>query len=183
MIDSPVLVLGLGNVLCSDDGAGVVAVERLRARYELPAGVTVFDGGTLGLSLLPYVRTAERLLLIDAVAAKLPPGALLLLEDDEVPAAVVERLSVHQVGVADLLMGARLLGSNPRRITLAGIVPQSLALGVGLSPAVERGIEDLVDLAAHTCGRFGFPLHQKGARHERDAHRSGDDWARRLSVS
>lgn len=51
---TPLLVLGLGNVLLEDDGVGTAAVTLLRDRYDAPPGVRVLDGGTLGLSLLPY---------------------------------------------------------------------------------------------------------------------------------
>ncbi|HEX2798990.1 MAG TPA: hydrogenase maturation protease, partial [Thermoanaerobaculia bacterium] len=57
------LVLGLGNVLCGDDGLGSAAIGRLTARYEIPEGMSVLDGGTLGLSLLPYVEDAEKVIL------------------------------------------------------------------------------------------------------------------------
>jgi len=69
----PLLVLGLGNVLCGDDGTGVVAVHLLERRYRVPDGVQVLDGGTLGLSLLPYLEQAQQAILVDAIRAEHPP--------------------------------------------------------------------------------------------------------------
>ena len=57
---TPLLILGLGNVLCADDGAGVVAVARLLQRWQGPNGVRILDGGTLGLALLPELQDADR---------------------------------------------------------------------------------------------------------------------------
>src|SRR5512141_1175058 len=78
------LVLGLGNVLCGDDGLGAVAISRIRARYEIPEGVSVLDGGTLGLALLPYVEDSEKVILVDAINAEAPPGSFVRLDGEEV---------------------------------------------------------------------------------------------------
>jgi hydrogenase maturation protease len=140
-----VLVLGLGNVLCGDDGAGVVVVHRLREGYELPPGVQVLDGGTLGMSLLAIVADADDLVLVDAVAADAPAGTLLRIEGDDVVTTVAERLSPHQVGVADLLTAARFVDRYPRRVVVLGVVPESIELGLGRTPAVERALPALLD--------------------------------------
>lgn len=151
---TPLLVLGLGNVLLTDDGAGPAAVALMRERHLAPAGVRVLDGGTLGLSLLPYVEDCEALLLVDAVAADAPPGTLLRLEGADVGPAVASRLSPHQVGVADLLEGAAWHDRKPPTILL-GVVPQSIELGVGLSPAVSQAIPALVDLVVREARALG----------------------------
>ena len=65
----PLLILGLGNVLLEDDGVGGAAVSLLLERFSPPAGVDVLDGGTLGLSLLPYLENADAVILVDAVRA------------------------------------------------------------------------------------------------------------------
>jgi hydrogenase maturation protease len=141
----PLLVLGLGNLLCRDDGLGAVAVHLLLRRYEPPPGVLVLDGGTLGLSLLPYLEDAEEAILVDAIRDDAPAGTPVRLLGEEVAPAVASRLSVHQVGVADLLDGARFRDRYPSRLTLLGLVPESLSLGLSLSPAVEARMDDLVE--------------------------------------
>jgi hydrogenase maturation protease len=70
----PLLVLGLGNLLCGDDGLGAVAVHLLQRRYRVPDGVSVLDGGTLGLSLLPYLEEAHEAILVDAIRGEGPAG-------------------------------------------------------------------------------------------------------------
>ncbi|HEY7441077.1 MAG TPA: hydrogenase maturation protease, partial [Vicinamibacterales bacterium] len=95
---TPLVVLGLGNVLLEDDGIGAAAVALLLERYEVPPGVRVLDGGTLGLSLLPYIDAADALILVDAIRAEGSPGSLVRLDGTEVAPAVATRLSPHQVG-------------------------------------------------------------------------------------
>ncbi len=157
------LILGLGNVICGDDGLGVAAVERLARTYELPAGAEALDGGTLGLSLLAHVTGADDLLLVDAVRTGAPPGTLVRLAGDDVAPAVRERLSVHQIGVADLLDAMRLLGEVPRRVVLLGLVPETLELGLGRSPAVAARIDELVAAVAREAAALGHPLRRRPA--------------------
>jgi hydrogenase maturation protease len=142
---SGLLVLGLGNVLLSDDGLGIAAVALLDRLFQEPYGVSVLDGGTLGLALLPLLEDAADVILVDAVRADLPPGSFVRLDGEAVAPAARERLSPHQIGVADLLDGMRLRGRTPRRITLLGLVPETLELGVDRSPAVAAGLPGLVE--------------------------------------
>jgi hydrogenase maturation protease len=153
---TPLLVLGLGNVLLTDDGVGPAAVERLRDGYETPEGVRVLDGGTLGLSLLHYVEDCTSLVIVDAVKADAPPGTVVRLDGEDVGPAVATRLSPHQVGVADLLEGADLLGRKPPTVVLLGIVPSSIELGFGLSPEVEHALPALVELLKKETASLGF---------------------------
>lgn len=157
---TPLLVLGLGNVLLEDDGVGAAAVSLLLERYDAPPGVQVLDGGTLGLSLLPYLNAADAVILIDAVRAEGPPGSLVRLEGNEVAPAVATRLSPHQVGVADLLDGARWLGRYPQRIVLLGLVPESMDLVLGLSCTVRHALPALVESVVEEASRLGFTFHR-----------------------
>jgi len=157
------LVLGLGNPLCGDDGLGVAAVAELARRYQPPAGAVVLDGGTLGLSLLPFLEDAEDAILVDAVRGDGPPGALVRLAGADVRPAVEARLSVHQVGVSDLIGAADLLGRLPRRLVLVGLVPATLDLGLGLSPAVAAALPALVAAVAAQAGRMGHGFHERPA--------------------
>ncbi len=153
----PVLVLGLGNLLCSDDGAGVVALHRLCGAWQMPPGVMTVDGGTLGLALLPLVERAERVIIIDAVRGDGGPGAPVRIDGDEVAPAVYERLSPHQIGVADLLGGAALLGRYPSEVVIVGVVPASVDLGYERTPVVEASLPDLIVRVVAELTAHGFP--------------------------
>ncbi len=156
--DVDLLVLGLGNLLCGDDGVGVVAVSRLRDMFDVPAGVEVLDGGTLGLSLLPYLQRARRAILVDAVRTCAPPGTLVRLEGDDVAHAAAHTLSPHQVGVADLLDGALLSGRAPAPIVLVGVVPARIDLTTTLSAEVEAQLDALVERVVEEAARLGVHM-------------------------
>jgi hydrogenase maturation protease len=169
------LVLGLGNVLCGDDGLGIVALAMLRTEYE-GEGVRMLDGGTLGLSLLPYLEEASDVVLVDAVGADAPAGSLVRVTGDEVGSAVAHRLSPHQVGVADLFDGARLTGKLPGRVILWGVVPARIELEVALSPPVRASLPGLVASVAEEIAELGYELH----RRPDDERPDGDDHAHRV---
>lgn len=150
------LILGLGNVLCGDDGLGVAAVRRLQELYDVPDGVSLLDGGTLGLGLLPYIEDSERVLLVDAIRDDGPAGSFVRLSGEDVGPAVAHRLSVHQVGVTDLLDAARWRDRLPVELILLGLVPQSLELSIDLSPPLKARLDDLVERVAEEARRLGF---------------------------
>ncbi len=107
------LVLGLGNILLSDEGVGVHVIHLLRERYDFPQEVEVMDGGTLALDLLPYVEDAERLLIVDAVQMNAPSGTVVRLVGEEIPGVLTLKYSPHQMGLSDLLAAA-VCGAIPR---------------------------------------------------------------------
>ncbi len=150
-----ILALGLGNILLSDEGIGVWVAESLRRRFEFPPNVTVLEGGTLGLDLLPRLDGVNRLLLIDAVTLGRAPGDVLRLEGDEVPAVLDVKVSPHQVGVQDLLAAARLMGSEPPQVVLWGMEPERLEPGTGFSASVREALPRLEAAVLDELHRWG----------------------------
>jgi hydrogenase maturation protease len=126
--------------------------------FAAPEGVAVLDGGTLGLSLLPIIEDSDQVLIVDAIRMDAPAGALVFLEGEDVLPAVRLRLSVHQVGVADLLDAARIRGRLPRKLLLLGLVPGSIELGYGLSAAVSEALPGLVEAVVDKVRELGFEL-------------------------
>jgi len=171
----PLVVMGLGNILWGDDGLGVAAVRMLVRRFDPPDGARVLDGGTLGLALLPIIQDAGRVLLVDAIrVGGAAPGTLVRIEGDEVAPAVRERLSPHQVGVADLLEAARLLDCYPERLVLLGMVPERLDFGFGLSTVVERQLERLVNRVVEELLGWGYEFRARAASEETLRGGAGD---------
>ena len=150
-----ILVLGLGNVLLSDEGVGVRIVEALDATHELPAEVALLDGGTSGMDLLDMVAERDCLIVADAVNADQPAGRVIRLEDDDIRMLFETRFSPHQLGLSDLLAALRLIGKAPRRIVVVGVVPQNLALGMELSPAVAAGRDAALGMIIDELTRLG----------------------------
>jgi hydrogenase maturation protease len=148
------VVLGLGNLLCSDDGLGVHALRRLAGDRRLPDGVRLVEGGVAGLALLAEVAGATHLLILDGVDAGAPPGRLLRFD-----ASRLARLpgggDAHALALADLLCALRLIGREPADVVLVGVQVATTRVGLGLSPAVESRLPDVVDAAIAQFARWG----------------------------
>jgi len=166
MLDRPAvrtLILGVGNLLLSDEGVGLHVLERLAATYNLPEEVQTLDGGTLGLDLLYYLEGVENLLIIDAVEMGKEPGTLLRLEGDEVPAFLSIKISPHQIGIPDMLFAAKLKDLYPRNVVLWGVQPGVLDIGLDLSPPIAARVDELVEKVMDELRRWEIEARPKGA--------------------
>jgi hydrogenase maturation protease len=147
------VVLGLGNTLHSDDGVGPQAIEMLRNDGRVPEDVALIEGGTLGLELLTYVWDCSFLLVLDAVDVGEPPGTLVRMSSQELQ-TLPGKGSVHQLGVADLLVALRVLAHRMPEVVLLGVQPANTEWGTELSPAVAAALPALADAAiAEVCRR------------------------------
>ncbi|MDD2704604.1 MAG: HyaD/HybD family hydrogenase maturation endopeptidase [Acidocella sp.] len=153
-----ITVLGVGNILWADEGFGVRAVETLNARYVFPETVTLVDGGTQGLALLPLVEDSDVLVLLDAVDYVLEPGALFQADDDDVPSCLTaKKMSLHQTSMVDVLGLARLSEKLPAHIRLIGVQPLDLdTYGASLSAPVRAQIDPSIAETLAYLARFGI---------------------------
>jgi len=157
-MNSRTLVMGLGNRIMTDDGAGLVALDRFRARYRTPPTVEYLDGGTLGLDLLCYMEGFENILIADCLTSGREPGEVVRVEADRIETTFERCLSPHQMGLRDLIGVLRLQGRLPPRMTVVGIEGHDLDVGEALSPPVEAAMERAVDMMADVLGSWGVEL-------------------------
>lgn len=138
------VVLGLGNTLHSDDSVGPRAIERLKAEARVPKDVMLIEGGTLGLELLPYIWECSYLLVLDAVDTGRSPGTLFRMSGEGLD-TLPSQGSVHQLGVADLLVALRALARQQPKVVLLGVQPATTDWGTELSPPVEAAMGSLIE--------------------------------------
>jgi len=143
---SNIVVIGVGNTILSDEGVGVHAARLLKSDPRVPACVTILDGGTLGLELIPYASDASRILILDAMNSGKAPGTLARMTGKDLLATPAGR-SVHQLGVADLIAALFLVSSGPQEIAVFGVQPANTDWGTTLSQEVEAALVPLVDAA------------------------------------
>ncbi|MFO7981831.1 MAG: HyaD/HybD family hydrogenase maturation endopeptidase [Desulfuromonadales bacterium] len=151
------LILGLGNKLMQDDALGVLAVEALQESYHFPDDVRLVDGGTLGLDLLPQLEDVDRLLIIDALDMKSEPGSVFRLEGEDVPRAFAAKLSIHQMGVQDLLGLAELRGHLPAELVVWGAQPEAIEMGLELTPVLQQALTSVLDGVVRELKAWGQP--------------------------
>lgn len=190
------LVMGIGNVLWADEGFGVRCIEHLAKTCAFDADVTLLDGGTQGLYLLPFLEAADRMIVFDAVDYGLTPGEMKLVEGDAVPAFLgAKKMSLHQTGFQDVIATATLMGYCPDELVLIGCQPEELEdYGGGLRAVVAAQVEPAVVIALDILRSWGVTFadgqgdtslladasimrdaYEGGRPSEAEACRTGDD--------
>ncbi|NWF53589.1 MAG: HyaD/HybD family hydrogenase maturation endopeptidase [Syntrophaceae bacterium] len=156
-----IALIGLGNILMRDEGVGVRAVEALRKKYDFPEEVRLLDGGTLGLDLLHLIEGMDRVLFVDAVDLKRNPGTIAVIEDEDLPSFLEPKLSLHHVGLSDLLFASSLLGTRPAEIALVGIQPETMEIGLELSMTVMERFEKLLTVIVEKLREWGLEVKER----------------------
>jgi len=149
------LVLGIGNVLLSDEGVGVHVATRLELLLAGVPGLTVLDGGTLGLELLGPVEDAEQLIVVDCMRAAKPPGTVTTLLGRAATEWTTGRATAHDLGLPSVFALAQLRGWQPIRVAVVGVEPECLEAGLSLSVPVERGVQTAVEQVLDLLHRWG----------------------------
>ncbi len=144
---APTVVLGVGNLLLTDEGAGVHAIRKLTPHVEHRDDVFAIDGGTLSFTLAPAIEAASRLIIIDAAQLHAPPGTVRVFYGEDMDRFLgVGKRSVHEVSLIDLLDITRVTTGIPAQRALIGVQPREFDWGDVLTPDVERGVDEAVRL-------------------------------------
>ena len=143
------VILGIGNILLTDDGAGIRAMEHFMAHHDR-GGLRFVDGGTLSFALAVEIETCRNLIVFDAAELKSVPGTVRAYVGDELDGFLRRRgkASVHEVGLIDLLAVAALSDALPVNRALVAIQTQATDWGEVLSPLVAEAIPRAANLAA-----------------------------------
>jgi hydrogenase maturation protease len=139
---APILVLGLGNMLLSDDGVGPALLQQLSENEGRWKGVVEFlDGGTQGLALLGHLSGRRALIIVDALKRGAPAGTVHRLTLPELREVSPGRASSgHESNAGELLAAAQLLDELPDRLFVVGVEPEKIVTGLGLSPTVQEAL-------------------------------------------
>lgn len=130
------LVLGIGNTLLTDEGAGIHALNLLQSEHPYLPNTTFLDGGTLSFTLATWIEDCNNLIVFDAAEFHLPPGQIKTLIGAEMDAFLgANKRSAHEVGLLDLIDIARLTEALPTNRALIGI--QATQFGWGMQPCNE----------------------------------------------
>jgi len=150
---SGTLIIGIGNSLFGDDGAGIHVIERLGGR-DLPAHVELVDGGTLSFTLLEKVEGARRLIIVDAAELDAEPGTVQVFRNAEMDGYLSSsiRPSVHEVNLLDVLTAARLRGRLPEHYALVGIQPRDVGWSSRPSTTVDKAVDAAVRIIVEMAG-------------------------------
>ena len=157
-----ITVLGIGNLLMHDDGAGIHAVQKLMNNYTFKPEIQLIDGGTMGSELLPIFEEADKLIIVDAVHFNEEPGFIGTIENDDILSRLMTKLSMHHLGLTDVLSQVKLLDIEPSQIYLVGIQPEDLnELTMELSEAVLKRLDKMLEVVLLKLQDWGVSAQKK----------------------
>ncbi len=164
-----ITVLGVGNILFTDEGVGIRTIEALEAEYEFAPNVSLIDGGVLGLNLLATISDADYLIVVDAIKKGGEPGSLYRLEGEEIPQRILAKNSLHQVDLLEALTLCQALDKVPETV-IVGVEPEDIkTVGLELTSPVKRKVPLLVEMVLTELDRLGASYRPQTSR----SHPSG----------
>ena len=159
--DNSIVVLGVGNILLTDEGLGVHVVKELKENYNFTPEISLIDGGTMGMELLTYMRGMKRILLIDAINGGEAPGTVYEFPHRELEQYFTEHISVHEVGMQDILR-IRAIQENPLEDAIViGVEPESLEIGFAPSAAVQQALPEVKARVLSVLRGWGIQIEPK----------------------
>ncbi|MDM8550572.1 HyaD/HybD family hydrogenase maturation endopeptidase [Desulfobacterales bacterium HSG2] len=150
------MILGVGNILFSDEGFGIRVVETLQKLYEFPENISLVDGGVLGLNLLGVISEADHLIVIDAIRNRGRAGDLYRLEKEAIPERIRAKNSLHQVDLLEALTLCQALDKVPETVIL-GVEPADIeTLSTDLTPNIRAKIDPMIVMVTEELDRLGI---------------------------
>jgi hydrogenase maturation protease len=161
MIKNGVTILGLGNILMQDEGVGVYSANLLKDNYNFSPDIKIIDGGTTGTDLLPYFEESDKILIIDAVNFEKDPGYIDVIENDNILTTITAKISLHHLGLSDVLSLIKLLGITPSEICLVGIQPVTMELGLDISNEMKKFSDKILETVISKLSSWGISCEKK----------------------
>ena len=157
-----ILLLGVGNVLCTEEGVGVHAANHLAENYTFSDNVTVMEGGTLGKLLMPSLSECELVIIMDAVLGGDKPGSVYRLENDGLRKSIGFNDSQHQVDLIDTLIHCDLIGNRPDAVVI-GMEPEDWqSISMELTPTVQAQFDRFISHVLNELHARGGTAVRKG---------------------
>lgn len=156
-----VTILGVGNLLFTDEGFGIHIIQRLEALYLFPEAVSVVDGGVLGINLLGIMSEPEHLIVVDIIRNGQPPGTFCRLAGEEIPRRIRMKNSLHQVDLLEALTLCEALDHVPETV-IVGVEPEDMqTLGMTLTATLQQQLDYVVDKVLAELDRLNVPYEKR----------------------
>ncbi len=154
MDETKIAVMGIGNILMQDEGIGVHIIRELE-KYDFNPHIVLIDGGNMGIDLLSFFYEYNQMIIVDAVDFEENPGFIDTIENDDILALFTTKMSLHHLGLKDVLSYAKLLDQTPDDLCLIGIQPEKIKLEMQLSQTIHSKIDTLTQLVLQKLKTWG----------------------------
>ena len=157
-----IMVIGVGNVLLTDEGFGIHVIKRMEQMYTFPENVELVDGGVLGVHLLGIISKPDHLIVVDVVRSGGEPGDMYRIEQPDIPTRIRAKNSVHQVDFLEALALLQAMDHQPE-VVVIGVEPEDIqTLSTDLSETTEQKVGPIIELVLAELSKLGVTC-QKGA--------------------
>lgn len=154
--DKRILILGVGNILYTDEGFGVRVAEEIEQKYEFSPNVSILDGGTLGFRLMGPIMESDYLIIVDIVLNEGKPGDIFRLLGQDLEKACAFKNSMHQTDLLDTLAQCSLMGEVPDDVILYGVEPVNYEdMSAALSPELSVKMPEVVEAVLKEVEKAG----------------------------
>ncbi|MCP4669800.1 MAG: HyaD/HybD family hydrogenase maturation endopeptidase [Desulfobacula sp.] len=155
MSKEKIAVIGIGNILMQDEGIGVHIIKELE-KYSFNPHIALIDGGNMGMDLLPFFDEHDKMIIVDAVDFEKQPGFIDTIENDDILTLFTTKMSLHHLGLKDVLSYAKLLDQTPKDLSLIGIQPKKVELDMKLSKTINSKIDTLTHMVLEKLKTWGI---------------------------
>ena len=159
--NNEIVLLGVGNILLTDEGLGVHVVKDIKESFTFTPAITIIDGGTMGMELLTYMRGMKKILLVDAINGGEPAGTVYEFPHKELEQYFTEHISVHEVGMQDILRIRAIQEEPLEDAVVIGVEPESLEIGFEPSEVVQRALPEIKDRVLNVLRQWGVQVEPK----------------------
>lgn len=155
------MILGVGNILFSDEGFGIRVVETLEERFTFPENVSIIDGGVLGINLMGIIAEADQLIVVDVIRNKGNPGDLYRIDGKAIPERIRAKNSLHQIDFLEALTLCQALDKVPETV-IVGVEPEDInTLAVELTATTAERTNDVIQMVLAELDRLGVTYTEK----------------------
>jgi hydrogenase maturation protease len=138
-----ILIVGVGNILCRDEGVGIHVIQEMEG-MELPDHIKLLDIGTSTPDLISHLENVKKLIVIDALKAGESPGTIYRCRPEDLLANEEGPISLHEIGLMETLTMAKKMGREIDTVII-GVEPKVLDWGVELSEEVKKKIPAIIE--------------------------------------
>lgn len=157
-------IIGIGNLLLSDEGFGIHVLHYLEENFIFPENVQLMDAGTASIYMGPFIEDVDSLFVFDVVDIKAPPGSIHCFSGNEVRAGKIPtQMSPHQLGLLEMVDICALRGKCPDELEYICVVPERLESGLDLSPLISSQVLPAAEILFKKLEDRGIATTSKGA--------------------
>jgi len=155
-------ILGIGNLLLSDEGFGIHTIHYLEQNYTFPETIRLNDAGTAGIYMAPFLEECDPILVIDVVALEAAPGSVHCFNSTDIGAGtILSKMSPHQLGLLEMLEICKLRDCNPETVEFFCVVPADLQTSMNLSPQVAPRVKEIAERIVNWLRQAGHTITEK----------------------